>query len=67
MHIFFPFAAQLHPDSYPGSDPNDCPRDIDKEEYVLPVLFLDELCVFGDSSNGVLLRWLEIFIQCVMG
>jgi len=32
LHIFFPFAEQLHPDSYPGSDRNDCPRDMSKEE-----------------------------------
>lgn len=32
MHIFFPFAEQLHPDSFPGTDPNDCPREIDTTE-----------------------------------
>eukprot|EP00794_Sanderia_malayensis_P005539 gene5539-6224_t len=32
LHIFFPFAAQFHPDTFPGSDPHDCPRDITQAE-----------------------------------
>ncbi|XP_065071503.1 alpha-1,6-mannosyl-glycoprotein 2-beta-N-acetylglucosaminyltransferase-like [Rhopilema esculentum] len=32
LHVFFPFAEQLHTDKYPGTDPNDCPRDISRDE-----------------------------------
>ncbi|XP_052263408.1 alpha-1,6-mannosyl-glycoprotein 2-beta-N-acetylglucosaminyltransferase-like [Dreissena polymorpha] len=32
MQIFFPLSIQLHPKSFPGDDPNDCPRDMRKEE-----------------------------------
>ncbi|KAH3874284.1 alpha-1,6-mannosyl-glycoprotein 2-beta-N-acetylglucosaminyltransferase-like isoform X2 [Dreissena polymorpha] len=32
MQIFFPLSIQLHPKSFPGDDPNDCPRDMTKEE-----------------------------------
>ncbi|KAH3789456.1 hypothetical protein DPMN_167637 [Dreissena polymorpha] len=34
LQIFFPHSLQLHPDSFPGEDPNDCPRDIKKGEAV---------------------------------
>lgn len=34
MLIFFPFSIQLHPNSFPGVDPNDCPRNLKKEEAV---------------------------------
>jgi len=30
--IFFPFSMQLHPDSFPGQHPNDCPRDLSRHE-----------------------------------
>ncbi|XP_069493497.1 alpha-1,6-mannosyl-glycoprotein 2-beta-N-acetylglucosaminyltransferase [Ambystoma mexicanum] len=32
MQIFFPFSIQLYPNEFPGNDPKDCPRDIDKKE-----------------------------------
>lgn len=32
LQIFFPFSIQLYPQEFPGSDPNDCPRDIPKNE-----------------------------------
>ena len=34
MVIFFPFSMQLFPNSFPGEDPNDCPRDISKAEAI---------------------------------
>eukprot|EP01137_Pigoraptor_chileana_P012318 Opistho-2@64589 len=30
--IFMPHAMQLHPDSFPGTDPKDCPRDLTRSE-----------------------------------
>lgn len=32
VEIFFPFSMQLYPDTFPGEDPNDCPRDLSKTE-----------------------------------
>ncbi|KRT84641.1 hypothetical protein AMK59_1483, partial [Oryctes borbonicus] len=32
MQFFYPFSIQLHPNEFPGADPNDCPRDIKREE-----------------------------------
>ena len=32
--IFFPFSMQLFPDTFPGEDPKDCPRDISKAKAV---------------------------------
>jgi len=32
VEIFFPFAMQLHPNKFPGEDPNDCPRDLSKSD-----------------------------------
>lgn len=32
LQIFFPYSEQLNPDKFPGSDPNDCPRDLSKTE-----------------------------------
>ncbi|KAL3864000.1 hypothetical protein ACJMK2_005716 [Sinanodonta woodiana] len=34
MQIFFPHSLQLHPKEFPGEHPNDCPRNIKKEEAV---------------------------------
>lgn len=35
LQIFFPYSLQLHPHSFPGEHPNDCPRNIKKEEALL--------------------------------
>ncbi|CAL7938128.1 unnamed protein product [Xylocopa violacea] len=32
MQIFYPHSMQTHPRSFPGEDPNDCPRNIRKEQ-----------------------------------
>ena len=32
LQIFFPFSIQTHPNVFPGTSPNDCPRDIGKDE-----------------------------------
>lgn len=32
MQIFYPFSIQTHPHSFPGESPDDCPRDMKKEE-----------------------------------
>uniref|UniRef100_T1J8R2 Alpha-1,6-mannosyl-glycoprotein 2-beta-N-acetylglucosaminyltransferase n=2 Tax=Strigamia maritima TaxID=126957 RepID=T1J8R2_STRMM len=34
LQIFYPFSIQLHPSSFPGQDPYDCPRDMKKEKAV---------------------------------
>ncbi|XP_063296111.1 alpha-1,6-mannosyl-glycoprotein 2-beta-N-acetylglucosaminyltransferase [Pelobates fuscus] len=34
LQIFFPFSIQLYPNEFPGHDPKDCPRDIDKKDAV---------------------------------
>ena len=28
MQIFYPHSIQLHPHTFPGDSPNDCPRDV---------------------------------------
>lgn len=35
MQIFYPFSIQTHPNEFPGADPEDCPRDIKKEQALL--------------------------------
>ncbi|XP_043600363.1 alpha-1,6-mannosyl-glycoprotein 2-beta-N-acetylglucosaminyltransferase isoform X1 [Bombus pyrosoma] len=32
MQIFYPHSIQTHPRTFPGEDPNDCPRNIRKEQ-----------------------------------
>lgn len=32
--IFFPFSMQLYPDSFPGEDPNDCPRNLARADAI---------------------------------
>ncbi|XP_043267515.1 alpha-1,6-mannosyl-glycoprotein 2-beta-N-acetylglucosaminyltransferase isoform X3 [Venturia canescens] len=32
MQIFYPYSMQTHPNTFPGEDPNDCPRNIDKQQ-----------------------------------
>ncbi|XP_034936964.1 alpha-1,6-mannosyl-glycoprotein 2-beta-N-acetylglucosaminyltransferase isoform X2 [Chelonus insularis] len=32
MQIFYPYSIQTHPHIFPGEDPNDCPRNIDKDQ-----------------------------------
>eukprot|EP00118_Oscarella_pearsei_P016110 m.151087 g.151087 ORF g.151087 m.151087 type:complete len:492 (+) comp38568_c0_seq2:50-1525(+) len=34
VQIFYPFSMQFYPDKFPGADPNDCPRDISKNEAI---------------------------------
>ncbi|XP_029454243.1 alpha-1,6-mannosyl-glycoprotein 2-beta-N-acetylglucosaminyltransferase [Rhinatrema bivittatum] len=34
LQIFFPFSIQLYPNEFPGNDPKDCPRDIEKSAAV---------------------------------
>ncbi|CAH2987853.1 unnamed protein product [Chilo suppressalis] len=34
MQIFYPYSIQTHPHEYPGTDPNDCPRDAKFEQAV---------------------------------
>lgn len=35
VQIFYPHSIQTHPKSFPGESPNDCPRNIRKEQLVL--------------------------------
>ncbi|XP_005989562.1 alpha-1,6-mannosyl-glycoprotein 2-beta-N-acetylglucosaminyltransferase [Latimeria chalumnae] len=32
LQIFFPFSLQLYPSEFPGNDPKDCPRNLDKKD-----------------------------------
>lgn len=32
LQIFYPYSIQTHPDEYPGVDPNDCPRNMKKQQ-----------------------------------
>ncbi|XP_032596069.1 alpha-1,6-mannosyl-glycoprotein 2-beta-N-acetylglucosaminyltransferase isoform X2 [Drosophila grimshawi] len=35
MQIFYPYSIQTHPHEYPGVDPNDCPRNIKREQALI--------------------------------
>ncbi|XP_020811969.1 alpha-1,6-mannosyl-glycoprotein 2-beta-N-acetylglucosaminyltransferase isoform X1 [Drosophila serrata] len=35
LQIFYPYSIQTHPNEYPGVDPNDCPRNIKKEQALI--------------------------------
>ncbi|XP_023166387.2 alpha-1,6-mannosyl-glycoprotein 2-beta-N-acetylglucosaminyltransferase isoform X1 [Drosophila hydei] len=35
LQIFYPYSIQTHPHEYPGVDPNDCPRNIKKEQALI--------------------------------
>ncbi|KAH8326506.1 hypothetical protein KR067_009490, partial [Drosophila pandora] len=35
LQIFYPYSIQTHPNEYPGVDPNDCPRNIKKEQALM--------------------------------
>lgn len=35
MQIFYPFSIQTHPNSFPGESPDDCPRDMKREEALI--------------------------------
>ncbi|XP_051953984.1 alpha-1,6-mannosyl-glycoprotein 2-beta-N-acetylglucosaminyltransferase-like [Xyrauchen texanus] len=34
LQIYFPYSIQLYPNEFPGRDPQDCPRDISKEDAI---------------------------------
>lgn len=34
MQIYFPVSAQLHPKEFPGEHPNDCPRNVKKDQAI---------------------------------
>ena len=38
MQIFFPFSVQQYPYEFPGEDPRDCPRNVNKEQLVSVLL-----------------------------
>lgn len=33
LQIFYPFSSQLYPREFPGTHPNDCPKNVKKSEY----------------------------------
>lgn len=35
MQIFYPYSIQTHPNTFPGPSPNDCPRNMKKEEALI--------------------------------
>jgi alpha-1,6-mannosyl-glycoprotein beta-1,2-N-acetylglucosaminyltransferase len=35
IQIFYPYSIQTHPHEFPGEDPNDCPRDIKREQALI--------------------------------
>ncbi|XP_061395067.1 alpha-1,6-mannosyl-glycoprotein 2-beta-N-acetylglucosaminyltransferase [Musca vetustissima] len=35
MQIFYPYSIQTHPNEFPGVDPDDCPRDIKKDQAII--------------------------------
>ncbi|BFZ02173.1 hypothetical protein BsWGS_05212 [Bradybaena similaris] len=35
MQIFFPFSQQVYSHEFPGEDPNDCPRNVKKDEAIV--------------------------------
>ncbi|XP_030369707.1 alpha-1,6-mannosyl-glycoprotein 2-beta-N-acetylglucosaminyltransferase [Scaptodrosophila lebanonensis] len=35
LQIFYPYSIQTHPNEFPGVDPNDCPRNIKKEQALI--------------------------------
>ncbi|XP_075147701.1 alpha-1,6-mannosyl-glycoprotein 2-beta-N-acetylglucosaminyltransferase isoform X1 [Haematobia irritans] len=35
MQIFYPYSIQTHLNEFPGVDPNDCPRDIKKDQAII--------------------------------
>lgn len=34
MQIFYPFSTQIHPNEFPGTDPRDCKRDVEKPKAI---------------------------------
>lgn len=57
MQIFYPHSIQTHPRSFPGEDPNDCPRNIRKEQWVIiSFLFFFFLSIMLLVSNDRLLN-----------
>ena len=35
MQMFYPYSMQLYPNVFPGEDPRDCPRNVNKDQWVL--------------------------------
>ncbi|XP_069961527.1 alpha-1,6-mannosyl-glycoprotein 2-beta-N-acetylglucosaminyltransferase isoform X2 [Bactrocera oleae] len=35
IQIFYPYSIQTHPNEFPGVDPNDCPRDMKKDQAII--------------------------------
>lgn len=62
IQIFFPFADQLYPDQFPGTDPNDCPRDISREKWVPTCLLYYTICPLYMYVQLVLNK--DLFVKC---
>ena len=35
LQIFYPYSIQLYPNEFPGQDPKDCPKTVEKAEWVV--------------------------------
>lgn len=46
MQIFYPHSIQTHQHEFPGEDPNDCPRNIKKEQLVFYCQSIDYFIFF---------------------
>lgn len=57
IQIFYPFSIQTHSNEFPGESPGDCPRNINKEQYVS----------FQSTSRALLLQFRQIVASRCLG
>ena len=56
MQIFYPYSMQLNPNVFPGEDPRDCPRNVNKDQWVFLFLYLWYIVHFrlrNRTSNAI--------------
>lgn len=61
MQIFYPHSIQTHPRSFPGEDPNDCPRNIRKEQWVIIYIYIS-LSFITIFDNSIIFYFLLVFV-----
>lgn len=53
LQIFYPYSIQTHENEFPGEDPNDCPRNLKRDEWVFQKIGFIMFMWYLHYFNGV--------------
>lgn len=70
IQIFYPHSLQTHPHTFPGKDPNDCPRNITKDKWAQNTNFIKRISIaiifiLELSSKSAIMLCIQIFMVII--